>query len=118
MTARHGLFAQGRSGERFHRGGAPMTTTTAVHRRTWSPIAIPLGLVVLVAGAWGALAPLVGPYFSFGFDTSRTWTFSEQHWTLSVIPGAVAATAGLLLLLPTRGRVVAWIAAAAGAWFA
>jgi hypothetical protein len=93
-------------------------TTTVVRRRTWARIAIPLGFAVIVLGAWGALIPLVGPYFDFGFDTDRTWRLSEQHWTLSIIPGAVAAAAGLMLMLPTRGRIGAWIAALAAAWFA
>ena len=47
-------------------------TTTVVRRRTWARIAIPLGFAVIVFGAWGALIPLVGPYFDFGFDTDRT----------------------------------------------
>ena len=93
-------------------------TTTVVRRRTWARIAIPLGFAVIVFGAWGALIPLVGPYFDFGFDTDRTWRLSEQHWTLSIIPGAVAVAAGLMLMLPTRGRIGAWSAVLAAAWFA
>jgi hypothetical protein len=93
-------------------------TTTVVRKRTWARIALPLGFGVIVFGAWGALIPLVGPYFDFGFDTNSHWQLSEQHWTLSIVPGAAAVAAGVLLMLPTRGRIGAWIAAAAGAWFA
>jgi hypothetical protein len=93
-------------------------TTTVVRKRTWARIALPLGFGVMVIGAWGALIPLIGPSFDFGFDSDSSWRLSEQHWTLSIIPGAIAAAAGILLLLPTRGRIGAWIAALAGAWFA
>ena len=91
---------------------------TMVRKRTWARIAIPLGFGVVVLGAWGALIPLVGPYFDYGFDTDGTWRLSEQHWTLSIAPGVAAVVAGILLTLPTRGRIGAWIALLAGAWFA
>jgi hypothetical protein len=91
-------------------------TTTVVRRRTGARVAIPLGFAVFALGVWAAVAPLVGPYFSFGFDTDQTWVWSEQHWTLSIIPGAVAALAGILMALPTRFRIGALLGALAGAW--
>src|SRR5205085_1060419 len=82
--------------------------------------AIPFGLLVLVLGAWGFFVPLVGPYFSWGFDTTRVWQFSEQHWTLSLIPGVVAAVGGLLMMMPARasGWLGGLLAGGAGIWFA
>jgi hypothetical protein len=72
-------------------------------RRVWSPQAIPFGAVILVLGLWAAAVPLVGPYFDFGFDTDRTWVFSQPHWTLSIVAGLAAAVGGFLLATPTRG---------------
>jgi len=93
-------------------------TTTVVRRRTGARVAIPLGFAVLALGVWAAVVPLVGPYFDFGFDTDQTWVWSEQHWTLSIIPGAVAAFAGILTALPTRFRMGALLGALAAAWLA
>jgi hypothetical protein len=93
-------------------------TTTVVRRRTGARVAIPLGFAVFALGVWAAVVPLVGPYFDFGFDTNQTWVWSEQHWTLSIIPGAVAAFAGILMALPPRFRLGALLGALAGAWLA
>jgi hypothetical protein len=93
-------------------------TTTVVRRRTWARIALPLGLAVIALGAWVALIPLAGPSFDFGFDTDRTWQVTEQHVTLSIVPGVVAAVGGILIMLPARGRLGAWMAALAAAWLA
>jgi hypothetical protein len=92
-------------------------TTTVVRRRTWARTALPLGFGLLVLGAWGALIPLVGPYYDFGFDTNRAWGLGEQHWTLSIAPGIAAAIGGILVALHRR-RLGALIAVLAGAWFA
>ncbi|HYX84919.1 MAG TPA: hypothetical protein VE777_08100 [Gaiellales bacterium] len=92
-----------------------MMTTTGT--RSWTPRVIPFGVLVIALGAWGGLAPLVGPYFHFSFDTTRTWVLSEQHWTLSIVPGIVAVFGGILLLLPGSRAWPATIAAAAGIWF-
>ncbi|HET7170794.1 MAG TPA: hypothetical protein VFI18_04085 [Gaiellales bacterium] len=93
-------------------------TTTVVRRRTGARVAIPLGFAVFALGVWAAVVPLVGPYFDFGFDTDQTWVWSEQHWTLSIIPGVVAAVAGIMIAFPTRFRMGALLGALAGAWLA
>ena len=93
-------------------------TTTVVRRRTGARVAIPLGFAVFALGVWAAVVPLVGPYFDFGFDTDQTWVWSEQHWTLSIIPGVVAAVAGIMMAFPTRFRMGALLGALAGAWLA
>jgi len=72
----------------------------------------------MALGAWAALIPLTGPSFNFGFDTDHTWRVSEQHVTLSIVPGVVAAIGGMLIMLPARGRIGAWMAALAAAWLA
>jgi len=87
--------------------------------RTWSPKAIPFGLLILLLGLWGFFVPLVGPYFNFGFFTDGTWNFMAKHWELLLIPGAAAAVGGLLLMLPTAGGgwLGGMLATAAGIWF-
>jgi hypothetical protein len=87
--------------------------------RVWSPAEIPFGIVVAIVGLWAALVPLIGPYFSFGFDTSDAWVFSEPHVTLSLVPGIAAVAAGLLIALPERGPSNSGraLAAVAGIWF-
>jgi hypothetical protein len=64
------------------------------------------------------LAPLAGPYFSFGFDTSAKWRFSQDHVALSLAPGAAIFVAGMLMT--RRSRAVGWLAGllavAGGAW--
>jgi hypothetical protein len=56
-----------------------------------------------VLGLWAAAVPLVGPYFDFGFDTDKAWTFSQPHWLLSIVPGLAVAGGGLLLGTHRRG---------------
>ena len=75
-------------------------------------------LLIFLLGLWVLFVPLVGPYFDFGFGTDNTWSFSEQHWILSLAPGILAALAGLLMLVPNRGASSFWafLATAAGAW--
>lgn len=78
------------------------------------------GLLLVLLGAWGGLAPFVGPYFHFAYTPDKAWHYSTGRLYLSVIPGGVALLAGLAVLL-TRSRVAGIIAgllgALAGAWF-
>ena len=79
------------------------------------------GLLILIGGIWGALAPFVGPYFHFVLGPDKAWTWTSGRLWLSVIPGIVAVAAGLMLLRAgprTGGRLGALLAIAAGAWFA
>jgi hypothetical protein len=78
------------------------------------------GLLLILLGAWGALIPLVGPYVHFGFTPDSAWHFSSGRFWLEILPGAVAALGGFLLLTAAN-RVTtslgAWLGVAAGAWF-
>ncbi|GAA4483051.1 hypothetical protein GCM10023094_34050 [Rhodococcus olei] len=78
------------------------------------------GLLLVLLGAWGALIPLIGPYFAFGFTPDRAWTWTSGRGWLEVLPGVVTAVGGVLLLV-SRHRAVAgfgaWLAALGGAWF-
>jgi hypothetical protein len=94
-------------------------TTHTHNRAARRPMAVLVPAVLLMAlGAWVFFAPLVGPYFSFGFDTSTHWRFSQDHLLMSLIPGIAIFTGGVLMM--TRSRAGAWLAAllavAGGVW--
>jgi hypothetical protein len=78
------------------------------------------GLLIMSLGVWGALIPLVGPYFDYSFGTNTTWHFTTDRLWLSILPGVVALFAGALLFLAaTRaaGILAGWLALFAGGWF-
>lgn len=78
------------------------------------------GLLLILLGAWGALIPFVGPLFNFAFSPDQAWTWTTGRGWLEVLPGAVTALGGLMLLV-SRNRATAmfggWLAVAGGAWF-
>jgi hypothetical protein len=78
------------------------------------------GLALVLLGAWGALAPYLGPYFGYGFTPDRAWDNTSGRLYLSALPGAVVLITGLMLMM-TRSRgfgvFCAFIAALGGAWF-
>jgi hypothetical protein len=79
------------------------------------------GLALILLGAWGGLAPFIGPYFQFGFQPDKAWVYSSGRLYLSIVPGAVVLLTGLIVAT-TRSRsfggLCALIAALGGAWFA
>ncbi|MEN4479877.1 hypothetical protein [Mycolicibacterium cosmeticum] len=101
------------------------TATTGTPART-GRLAIPRsrgaasGFLVMILGAWGALAPFIGPYLHFAYTPDQAWTWTAARGWLEVLPGAVAILGGLLLLT-SGNRATAmlggWLAVAAGAWF-
>src|SRR5215472_3624667 len=78
------------------------------------------GLILLVLGAWGGLAPYIGPYLHFGFRPDTAWAATPGRLYLSAIPGAVVAVCGLAIMI-TRNRglggFAGLIAALGGGWF-
>lgn len=78
------------------------------------------GVMLIVLGAWGALVPLVGPYFDFVIGNDAAWDLTRDRFWLSVLPGAVAVLGGLVLLRSANRATAAagtWLGLAAGAWF-
>src|ERR1700722_6133276 len=79
------------------------------------------GALLVLLGLWGALVPFVGPYFHFAYTPGTAWTYTSGRLWLEILPGAVTAFGGLILLA-SRVRPVAmfgaWLAALGGAWFA
>jgi hypothetical protein len=78
------------------------------------------GALLILLGLWGGLAPFVGPYFHFGFTPDTAWHYNLGRLYYSIIPGAAALLAGILITV-TRNRVLAIaggvLAALGGAWF-
>lgn len=96
------------------------TTTNTVHlsSRSWTAAIRLHGVIVALLGAWVAVVALVGPYFSFGFDTTRAWVASERHLVLSIGPGLALVVAGVLIARGGIGlaRLGSLIALVAGVW--
>jgi hypothetical protein len=78
------------------------------------------GLLLLILGAWGAVAPFVGPYLHLAYTPGQAWVWNTARAWLEVFPGAIVAAGGFLLLI-SGNRVTAmfggWLAVIAGAWF-
>ncbi len=78
------------------------------------------GFLLVLLGLWGALIPLVGPYFHFAYTPEVAWTYNTARLWLEILPGAAVFVGGFLLMI-AKGRHVALfgalLAAAAGAWF-
>jgi len=79
------------------------------------------GLLLVLLGLWGALIPLVGPYFHYAYTPDSAWTLTAGRVWLEIVPG-VATFLGGAILLASASRPLAMfgaeLAAAAGAWFA
>ncbi|MFV9636393.1 hypothetical protein [Mycobacterium neumannii] len=78
------------------------------------------GFLLILLGAWGALAPFIGPLFNFAYSPDQAWTWTTGRGWLEVLPGVVTVVGGLLLLM-SRNRATAslggWLAVAGGVWF-
>jgi hypothetical protein len=78
------------------------------------------GLLLVLLGAWGALIPFVGPHFNFAYTPDQAWTWTTARGWLEVLPGAVTAVGGLLLIGSghrASAMLGGWLAALGGAWF-
>jgi len=78
------------------------------------------GLVLILLGGWGGIAPFLGPSIGYGFTPNTAWTYTHSRLFLSAIPGAVVLVAGLIIAV-TRSRgfggFCAVVAGLGGAWF-
>jgi hypothetical protein len=99
---------------------ATAETTPARTRRLPRTTGALSGLLIILLGLWGALIPLVGPYFHYAFGNYSTWHITGERVWLDIVPGVVAVVGGWLLLTSARrvsGILGGWLAIAAGAWF-
>ena len=79
------------------------------------------GLVLVLLGIWGALIPMVGPYFHYAYTPDKAWTYTTGRLWLEILPGAAAVLGGLIVLgsaYRPSAHFGAWLAALSGAWFA
>ncbi len=79
------------------------------------------GLLLVLLGLWGALIPLVGPYFHYAYTPDSAWTLTAGRVWLEIVPGAATFLGGIILLASASRPLAmfgAELAAAAGAWFA
>jgi hypothetical protein len=99
-----------------------------LHRRSThtSALAMPrrrgatTGTLLVLLGIWGAIIPVVGPYFGYRMDTAGAWVFTWDRLWLSILPGAAAFIGGLILLGAAdrlTATVGSWLALAGGVWF-
>jgi hypothetical protein len=78
------------------------------------------GVILIILGAWGGLAPFVGPYFHYAYTPDKAWAYTSGRLYLSIVPGAAAALGGLLAVLATHravGLIGGVLAALGGGWF-
>jgi hypothetical protein len=78
------------------------------------------GVLLILLGAWGGLAPFVGPYFRYAYTPDKAWAYTSGRLWLSVVPGAAAVLGGLLAAVTSHravGVVGALLGALGGAWF-
>lgn len=78
------------------------------------------GALIMLLGAWGGIAPFVGPLFGYRMDGFGAWSWTTTRGELSVGAGAVALLGGLLLLAATSRlvqRAGGVLAGLAGTWF-
>jgi len=84
-----------------------------------------VGLATLLAGAWGGIAPYIGPAFGFKFSNLGSFQWTQANALLRLAPGAVAVLAGLVMLVGgarlggTRAGPWFWglVTVLCGAWF-
>jgi hypothetical protein len=104
-------------------GGVPSATVPG----TLTGSLLLVGLLTMLAGAWGGIVPYVGPVFGFGATGTASWTWNLAHGLLGLAPGVVAVVAGLAVVaaagrnalgLGRAGLAVAGLGALiSGAWF-
>lgn len=78
------------------------------------------GLLLIVLGLWGGLAPFIGPYLHFGFTPDKTWHYSSGRLYYSIIPAAAVLVGGLLAVLSRNrglGVFAGLLATLGGIWF-
>lgn len=93
-----------------------LTTSSDVPRRRGAIN----GLLLVLLGAWGAVIPLIGPYFALAYTPDTAWTFTGNRLVLNILPGLAVLLGGLGLMATNRrggGVFWGWLAALGGAWF-
>jgi len=98
------------------------TQVASVPRTARLPIVLGFSAVLaLLAGAWGGIAPYVGPVFGYSPDGTVAWHWALTPGVLALAPGALAVVVALVLISGGRRRpragVAGFLLAVVGAWF-
>jgi hypothetical protein len=78
------------------------------------------GLLLVILGIWGGIAPFIGPSFGYAFGTHATWYYTADRLYLDILPGVAVIFGGLILFRAgnrASGVLGSWLAIAGGAWF-
>jgi hypothetical protein len=78
------------------------------------------GVLLILLGAWGGLAPFVGPYFRYAYTPDKAWAYTSGRLWLSIVPGAAALLGGLMVVAASHratGCIGAVLGLLGGAWF-
>jgi hypothetical protein len=78
------------------------------------------GVLLILLGAWGGLAPFVGPYFRYAYTPDKAWAYTSGRLWLSIVPGGAALLGGLLVAAASHravGCVGSVLGLLGGAWF-
>jgi hypothetical protein len=78
------------------------------------------GVLLILLGAWGGLAPFVGPYFRYAYTPDKAWAYTSGRLWLSIVPGAAALLGGLMVVAASHratGCLGAVLGLLGGAWF-
>jgi hypothetical protein len=78
------------------------------------------GFLLVLLGLWGALIPLIGPYFHYAYTPDVTWHYDTARLWLEILPGAAVFLGGFLLIVAAGRHTAlfgALLAAVSGAWF-
>jgi hypothetical protein len=78
------------------------------------------GVLLILLGAWGGLAPLIGPYFHYAYTPDTAWHFTLARLWLEILPAVAVVAGGALVMVSTRRLLIgggAILAALAGGWF-
>jgi hypothetical protein len=78
------------------------------------------GVLLILLGVWGGLAPFVGPYFHYAYTPDTTWHYTQARLWLEILPAAAAVLGGALVLVSTSRLLAAWggiLAVLGGGWF-
>jgi hypothetical protein len=93
-----------------------MATSTIRKRRS-----IATGVLLILLGVWGGLAPFVGPYFHYAFTPDTTWHYTQPRLWLEILPAGAAVLGGAIVLVSASRLLAAYgamLAVLGGAWFA
>src|ERR1700761_4774138 len=101
---------------RFRREQADMNLQGQIPRSRGGVV----GVLLILVGLWGGLAPFVGPYFHFGYTPPIAMHSTQGRLYFSAVPGGAAVLGGLVVVL-TRSRALGvlggLLATLGGAWF-